>query len=99
VTLTEADSGSTVCLAVGMRLEVYLHGSPSAKWSPIAVTGTGVAVAPSGKGALALGVTGGFYAATAAGDAQLASTRPDCGTPSPGASCATRTFVVQVHIN
>jgi hypothetical protein len=98
-TLTEADSGSTTCLAVGQRLEVYLHGTVQAKWTPIAIDGRALSVAASGKGALAVGVTGGFFVASVAGEARLTSSRPPCPASTPPASpCGEATFVVSVEV-
>ena len=98
-TITEVDSGSTICLAVGQRLEVYLHGTLQAKWAPIAIDGHALSAVASGKGALAVGVTGGFFVGNAAGDARLTSSRPACPEPSSSASpCGEATFVVSVDV-
>ena len=97
--LSEANTGSTVCLRVGDRLEVYLHGTPGAPWTPIAVDGTAVGTAVSGKGTLALGVTGGFFVATRPGAARLTSARPACRTPaSASVPCTGDTFAVDVQV-
>jgi hypothetical protein len=71
VALTEADNGRSICLARGSRIEVYLHGSATAPWSPIQLDGAALRPVASGKGALALGVTGGFFATETAGTARL----------------------------
>jgi hypothetical protein len=98
-TITEADSGTTVCLAVGQHLEVYLHGTLPAKWEPIAIDGHALSTVASGKGALPVGVTGGFFVGNAAGEARLTSSRPACPDPSPSASpCGAATFVVSVDV-
>ena len=98
-TITEADTGTTVCLAVGQRLEVYLHGTLPAKWEPITIDGHALSPVASGKGALAVGVTGGFFVGNAAGDVRLTSSRPACPEPSPPASpCGGATFVVSVDV-
>src|SRR4051795_5039431 len=81
-TVTEADSGHTLCLTRSARLEVYLHGTSQSRWSPIRLDGAALRRAPSGKGTLARGVTAGFFAADRAGTARLTSARP-CG-PAPG---------------
>lgn len=84
LTLTEADSGRSFCLAPGTRIEVYLHGTQTAQWSPIQLAGPALRAAVSGKRALARDVTGGFYDATTDGEAQLSSSRPACPTSTPG---------------
>jgi hypothetical protein len=80
-TATEADSGHTLCLTRSARLEVYLHGTAQNRWSPIRLDGDALRRTPSGKGMLALGVTGGFFVADHAGTAHLTSTRL-CGGPA-----------------
>jgi hypothetical protein len=104
-TVTEADAGSTICLATGEHLEVYLHGTLAAPWSTIAVEGSALSPAANGKGTLPVGVTGGFYLARTAGAARLTSFRPTCAerpsppTPSPGPpSCGPAGFAVDVQV-
>jgi hypothetical protein len=98
-TITEADSGTAVCLAVGQRLEVYLHGTLPAKWEPIAIEGQALSSVASGKGALAVGITGGFFIGIAAGNARLTSSRPACPEAStPASPCGSATFVVSVEV-
>jgi hypothetical protein len=92
VTVTEAQDGQSLCVRVGTRIEVYLHGSPDTAWS--AVTSDGAALTPtaSGKGALPLGVTGGFFQAAAPGAARLTASRPGCPSAPPG---GVRCMIVQ----
>jgi hypothetical protein len=97
-TVTEAESGQTVCLTRSGRLEVDLHGTRQNPWSPIRLDGTALRRAPSGKEMLALGVTGGFFAADHDGTARLTSTR-SCGRPAPPGNCASpRTFEITVVV-
>lgn len=86
-TVTEADSGHTYCLARSARVEVYLHGTAQDRWPAITVDGDALRRTPSGKGTLALGVTGGFFAADHAGTAHLTSTRHPCETPAAAGAC------------
>lgn len=72
-TLTEADSGRTYCVARSARLEIFLHGTARDRWSPIEPDGDALRRVPSGKGMLALGVTGGFFVADHAGTTRLTS--------------------------
>lgn len=87
VTVTDADSGSAVCLAVGTRLDVLLHGSADRRWTAVMPSGTGLRPVASGKGALAIGVTGGFFAADTAGTTLLSADRDGCGTRAGQSSC------------
>jgi hypothetical protein len=98
--VTEADSGQTFCVARSAHLEVYLHGSEQDSWSPIMLDGDALRRIPSGKGMLALGVTGGFFIADHAGTARLSSTRRRCGTSAPAGSCRsprTVAIIIIVH--
>jgi hypothetical protein len=101
VTLTEADNGRAICLAPGTRIEVYLHGSDTAPWSPIQLDGAALRPVASGKGALARDVTGGFFAAERAGTARLSSSRPACPSAPAGAvRCgAEQGFQVEVTVH
>jgi hypothetical protein len=88
VTVTEADNGRTYCLARSTHLEVYLHGTAQNLWTPITLDGDALRPVPSGKGALPIGVTAGFFIADHAGAVHLSSTRRACPTPSsPGVTC------------
>jgi hypothetical protein len=98
-TVTEADSGSAVCLAVGQRLEVYLHGTLADRWAPISLEGKALSLVASGKGTLAIGVTGGFFVGSATGDAHLTSSRSTCDDSSPTpTSCGRTMFTVDVQV-
>jgi hypothetical protein len=106
-TVTEVDSGTTICLVVGQHLEVYLHGSLADPWSPIGLAGSALSPAANGKGTLPVGVTGGFYLARTAGSARVMSWRlaacagrsPSSAAPSPnGTSCGPFGFVLDVQV-
>jgi hypothetical protein len=97
---TEADSGQTYCLARSAHLEVYLHGSAQDLWSPIKLDGDALRRIPSGKGTLALGVTGGFFIADHTGTARLSSVRRPCGTSAPAGSCRPpRTVAITIVVH
>ena len=97
--ITDADSGTTICVAVGDQIEVYLHGSPDAMWSPVVLDGTALSRTANGKGALPIGVTGAFFRANAMGSARLTSSRPPCvGGASYTTSCSPTSFVVAVVV-
>lgn len=89
--MTEADSGRIVCLARDGRIEIYLHGSLDRRWSSIDASGTVLRPVASGKGALAVGVTGGFFAAAGTGTGSLSSSRPACASPITGTPGSTST--------
>jgi hypothetical protein len=84
ITLSEADSGRTVTLQVGQRLEVYLHGTPESAWSAPVASGPALAPAANGKLSLQRGVSGAAFEAVRPGQAQVDSTRRICPDPSPG---------------
>jgi hypothetical protein len=100
-TITDADNGRVICVSVGTRIEVYLHGSVENPWRPIVASGLPLATAVSGKGTLALGVTGGFFNAVHAGPAGISSARDLCPSPSAGSagcnSLAAFNVTIQVH--
>jgi hypothetical protein len=75
VVLSEQDSGGRVCLRPGTRLEIYLHGTASDRWSAPVCDSAVLDPAVSGKGMLAIGVTAGFFVASRPGRGQVTSTR------------------------
>ena len=98
-TITEADSGTSICLALGQRLEVYLHGTVGAMWAPVSLDGAALSAAANGKGTLPVGVTGGFFVGSATGDAHLRSSRSTCASASPAATpCGNTMFTVDVQV-
>jgi hypothetical protein len=94
VNLSEADNGARVCLARTGMVELYLHGTPAERWSPVAVTGPALHSVPSGKSTLPIGVTAGFFVASGAGQAVLSSYRAPCAANDPqGPGCDGAHFV------
>lgn len=75
VVLTEAQNGMRTCVPVGTHVEVYLQGTADDRWSEPASDSSVLRAEPSGKGALKVGVTAGFYVADHAGQASIVSTR------------------------
>jgi hypothetical protein len=75
VILSEQDSGGRVCLQPGTRLEIYLHGTASDRWSAPVCDSAVLGPAVSGKGTLAIGVTAGFFVARQPGPGHVTSTR------------------------
>src|SRR2546421_8535969 len=72
VTLTETDQGTTVCVATGTTVEVYLHAKATGQlWSKPTPDRTILQPAVSGKGALPVGVTAGFYRAVEPGQTRI----------------------------
>ena len=100
MTLTEADHGRTVCVATGTAVEVLLHASrPGQRWSEPVSDRTILQPAPNGKGALQVGVTGGFYRAVTPGQARITAQLAPCMGPKPGPACdAIQLFEVTVVI-
>jgi hypothetical protein len=93
LSLTEADNGGRRCLSAAGLVEVYLHGTLADPWSPVELTGTALRRTPSGKGALPVGVTAGFFAATGPGEARLTAVRSPCTSPGgAGSGCDSAHF-------
>jgi hypothetical protein len=100
VTLTGADQGRTVCVAAGTHVEVYLR-TPRAgqQWSPPVPDRTILQPEASGKGALQMGVTAGFFRAVTPGQARITAQLAPCRGPKPGPMCdAVQLFEVTVVI-
>jgi hypothetical protein len=100
VTLTEADQGRTVCVATGTDVEVYLRAPRAGQqWSEPVPDRTILQPHASGKGALQMGVTAGFYRAVAPGQARITAQLAPCRGPKPGPECdAIQLFEVTVVI-
>ena len=101
--VTDVDNGRSICLNMGTRIEVYLHGSAAQMWSPIQTSGSTLTPVANGKNTLMIGVTGASYAANRAGTTKLTSMRGPCATPSiasPAAPCRpAESFVVTVTVS
>jgi len=99
ITVTEADTGRTVCARVSQRIEIYLHGTVASPWSAITVVGDPLRPTASGKLSLPVGVTGAVFTAVAPGQAEVDSARPTC-TSQPGepACSAVAQFRVTVSV-
>ncbi len=97
VSVSQADSGATLCLTQGTRLDVFLHGAGDTLWSPVLASGSALHSVPNGKGTLARGVTAGFFAAAEPGTAVLSSTGPGCASGTT-ASCPSGVFTMTVIV-
>jgi hypothetical protein len=97
ISVTADDDGKTLCVPVGAKIDVFLHGSTDAMWTPVTASGTALAPAPNGKGTLMIGVTGGFFAAIGTGTTVLSSTKPAC-TTAGAASCAAAAFATTIIV-
>ncbi|MET8077154.1 hypothetical protein [Streptomyces sp. NPDC005303] len=84
--LDAADSGDTVCLAVGDTVRVALDGTKSRPWQPVAVEGSGLKATNSGV-VLLPGDANAAYQAVSAGTVRLSSSRPLCATGTGHLSC------------
>jgi hypothetical protein len=84
--LDAADSGSTVCLAVGDTIRISLDGTKSRPWKPVAVDGSGLEATNSGI-VLLPGDASSAYKAVSAGKVRLSSQRPLCATETGRVSC------------
>jgi hypothetical protein len=81
-----ADSGGTVCLAVGDTVRVSLDGTKSRPWKPVTTEGGGLEATNSGI-VLLPGDASAAYKAVSAGRVRLSSQRPLCATETGRVSC------------
>lgn len=84
--LDAADSGDTVCLAVGDTVRVGLDGTKGRPWKPVTVEGSGLEAGNSGI-VLLPGDANAAYKAVSAGTVRLSSSRPLCATDTGRVSC------------
>ncbi|MFF7145972.1 hypothetical protein ACFZB5_33045 [Streptomyces nodosus] len=87
VELTAADSGRTLCPAVGGQVRITLDGTKDRPWTPVKSTGTALWAANAGIGMPPGDAVAAFDAVTP-GTARLTSSRPLCAA-HPGRSRAT----------
>jgi hypothetical protein len=73
--LTEKDNGKAFCVVGGVRILVFLHGTPANMWSHPRASSSVLRVQPSGIFTLMRGVTGGSFVAARLGSAMIASAR------------------------
>ena len=85
-TLDVADSGHTVCLAVGETVRISLDGTAKRPWKPVSAKGSGLEAVNSGF-VLLPGDASAAFKAVAAGKTRLQSTRPLCATQAGRVSC------------
>lgn len=84
--LHAADSGRTVCLAVGGTVRVALDGTENRPWTPVTAEGDGLEAANSGI-VLLPGDANAAFEAVSAGTVRLTSARPLCATETGKVSC------------
>jgi hypothetical protein len=96
--LTDTDNGSRRCLSAAGVVEVYLHGTATDRWSPVELAGTGLRTVASGKSALPIGVTAGFFAGTSPGEAQLTAFRSPCVTADPVSPGCDGSHVIRITV-
>ncbi len=73
--ITEKDNGKAFCIVGGVRILVFLHGSPANMWSRPRASTSVLRIQPSGIFTLMRGVTGGSFVAARTGSAMIASAR------------------------
>jgi hypothetical protein len=79
--LTMTSKGKTICVRVGTRLEVILHGTRSQPWKEPVATGHVLTGVPNGAFSLPVGITAASYAAARPGQSLIVSIRPPCQVP------------------
>ncbi|MGW3035133.1 hypothetical protein ACWDCB_28465 [Streptomyces sp. NPDC001178] len=85
-TLGAADSGRTVCLAVGDTVRISLDGTAKRPWKPVTASGSVLRATNSGF-VLQPGDASAAFKAAADGKTRLESTRPLCAAQSGRVSC------------
>ncbi|GAA3831490.1 hypothetical protein GCM10022403_075880 [Streptomyces coacervatus] len=85
-TLGAADSGRTVCLAVGETVRISLDGTAKRPWKPVTASGSALQAANSGF-VLQPGDASAAFKAVADGKTRLESTRPLCAAQTGRVSC------------
>ena len=85
-TLGAADSGRTVCLAVGDTVRISLDGTAKRPWKPVTASGSALQAANSGF-VLQPGDASAAFKAVADGKTRLQSTRPLCAAQPGRVSC------------
>ncbi|WP_327719309.1 hypothetical protein OG381_30840 [Streptomyces sp. NBC_00490] len=84
--LHAADSGRTVCLAVGGTVRVALDGAKDRPWTPVTTEGSGLKATNSGV-VLLPGDANAAFEAVSAGRTELSSSRPLCATETGKVAC------------
>ncbi|MEW2493484.1 hypothetical protein AB0942_08025 [Streptomyces nodosus] len=98
VELTAADSGRTLCLAVGRQVRITLDGAKDRPWTPVKSTGTGLRAANAGIG-MPPGDGVAAFDAVMPGTARLASSRLLCAAHPGRVAChAIREWTVIVRV-
>jgi hypothetical protein len=85
-TLGAADSGRTVCLAVGDTVRISLDGTSKRPWKPVAASGSVLEAANSGF-VLQPGDASAAFRVVSDGKTRLQSTRPLCAAQTGRVSC------------
>jgi len=80
LTLGSADNRRSFCVKRGTGVLIFLHGTATARWSPLKSSSAALVPSANGHLMLALGVTGGFFVAARSGSAVISSARSRCGS-------------------
>ncbi|WP_326802644.1 hypothetical protein OIE49_14230 [Streptomyces sp. NBC_01788] len=96
--LTAADSGRTLCLAVGGQVRITLDGTEDRPWTPVRAGGTALRAANAGIALLPGDAVAAFDAVTP-GTARLTSARPLCPAGHGRTACqGIRQWTVTVRV-
>jgi hypothetical protein len=87
VMLAETDNHKSVCLTRGTTLEIYLHARDGSQWSKPTPESAILQPTATGRGALQIGVTAGFFTAAQAGQTRVTAQLVPCRGPKPGPMC------------
>jgi hypothetical protein len=92
-TITNKDNGKAFCVPTGTGVFVFLHGTPARMWTHLHPSSAAIVPRASGKMALMVGETGGYYVAMKLGSAVLTSSRTPCHALSgSGPGCVPGSF-------
>jgi hypothetical protein len=99
LSIDNADNGTVVCIDVGAHLFVFLGGTQARMWTPIRSDSGALTPEPNGALALAVGVTGAFFAAAHHGIARVTSMRSACHRGASAGCGTSSVFHVTVVVS
>jgi len=99
VMLAETDNHKSVCVTRGSILNIYLHALSGSQWSKPTPESAILQPTATGRGALQVGVTAGFFTAAQPGQTRVTAQLVPCRGPKPGPACeAVELFEADVTI-
>jgi len=98
--ITEKDAGKAFCVVAGVRILVFLHGTPANMWTRPRASSSVLRIQPTGIFTLVRGVTGGSFVAARLGTASItaARCRPTIREAMPNGSICTHAGRFRVKV-